>query len=79
MNRPNIVLITTDQHNAEILGCTGNPVVRTPNIDSLAENGTVFTQAFTPYPLCTPARTSIFTGLEPRHQSPPQHKHELPS
>lgn len=67
MNRPNIVLITTDQHNAEILGCTGNPVVRTPNIDSLAENGTVFTHAFTPYPLCTPARTSIFTGLEPRH------------
>lgn len=63
MDKPNVLLITTDQHNAEILGCMGNPVVHTPNIDNLASRGAIFTQAFTPFPVCTPARTSIFTGL----------------
>ena len=63
MGRLNILLISSDQHNAEILGCMGNPVVKTPNIDKLAAEGVVFTQAFTPLPLCTPARTSILTGL----------------
>jgi len=62
MTQPNILLITTDQHNAEILGCAGNPVVRTPNIDRLAAGGMVFDAAFTSCPICTPARTSIFTG-----------------
>ena len=67
MDRPNVVLITTDQHNAEVLGCMGNSVVQTPNIDSLASEGIVFSQAFTPFPICTPARTSIFTGLLARN------------
>lgn len=62
MDRPNVLLITTDQHNAEVLGCAGNPVVQTPHIDALAARGAIFSQAFTTFPLCTPARTSIFTG-----------------
>lgn len=62
MPQPNILLITTDQHNAEILGCAGNPLVRTPYIDRLAERGIMFDSAFTPHPVCTPARTSLFTG-----------------
>jgi len=69
MEKPNVLLLTTDQHNAEMLGCAGNPVVQTPNIDALAKRGVFFAQAFTPFPLCTPARTSIFTGLEPRHHN----------
>ena len=48
MGRLNVLLISSDQHNAEILGCMGNPVVKTPNIDKLAAEGVVFTQAFTP-------------------------------
>ena len=63
MSRPNLLLITSDQHNAEILGCAGDPVVRTPNLDALAAEGTMFSQAFTSFPICTPARTSVFTGL----------------
>ena len=63
MARPNILLITTDQHNADHLGCAGNPVVRTPHIDALAREGAFCSQAFTPLPICTPARTSLFTGL----------------
>jgi arylsulfatase A-like enzyme len=67
VTRPNILLITTDQHNAEILGCAGNPVARTPHIDRLAAEGILFDSAFTPHPVCTPARTSILTGLYARH------------
>jgi arylsulfatase A-like enzyme len=61
--RPNILLITADQHNADVVGCYGNPVVSTPNIDRLAEKGVRFTQTFTPFPVCSPARSSIMTGL----------------
>ena len=71
MPRPNILLITTDQQNAEVLGCAGNPVVRTPNLDRLAERGILFDSAFTPHPICTPARTSIFTGQYAVHHGVP--------
>lgn len=64
--RPNILLITADQHNADILGCYGNPVVQTPNIDRLAD-GVRFTHAFIPFSICSPARTSIMTGQWAHH------------
>lgn len=67
MARPNILLITADQHNADILSCYGNPVVRTPNIDALANRGVRFSQCFTPFPVCSPARTSIMTGMWAHH------------
>lgn len=60
---PNILLITADQHNADVLGCYGNPVVKTPHLDELAQQGTCFSRATTPCPLCTPARSSIFTSV----------------
>ncbi|MBM4087473.1 MAG: hypothetical protein FJ272_21985, partial [Planctomycetes bacterium] len=60
--RMNILLLTTDQHNAEIMGPAGNRVVQTPNLDRMAARGVNFASAFTPFPICTPARTSIFTG-----------------
>jgi len=62
-DRPNILLITADQHNHEILGCYGNSVVKTPHLDKLAEQGVLFSNAYTPRPLCTPARSSIFTSV----------------
>jgi uncharacterized sulfatase len=67
MARPNILLITTDQQNAEIMGCAGNPVVQTPHLDRLAREGVFFAEAYTPHPVCTPARTSIFTGQTAKH------------
>jgi anaerobic selenocysteine-containing dehydrogenase len=45
-NRPNIVLIVSDDHGRETLGCYGNPVIKTPNLDALAANGVRFTNAF---------------------------------
>lgn len=61
----NVIYIVTDQHRRDMLGCYGNPVVKTPNIDALAAAGIRFDNAFTPTAICTPARASLFTGLFP--------------
>jgi len=60
--RPNIVLIVSDDHGADALGCYGNPVVRTPHLDALAADGTLFTQAFCTAPSCSPSRSALLTG-----------------
>ena len=65
--RPNIILIMPDQHRADALGCAGNPVVTSPNIDRLASEGVMFRQAYSQSPLCQPARASLLTGRYP-HQ-----------
>lgn len=65
--RPNIILITTDHLRRDSLACYGNSVIRTPNIDMLARQGTLFTNAYAVCPLCMPSRNSIITGLYP-HQ-----------
>lgn len=62
MARPNILLITTDEHNPRALGYAGDPVIRTPSIDRLAREGMAFHRAYTTQPLCTPARASMWTG-----------------
>ncbi|MHC5034265.1 MAG: sulfatase-like hydrolase/transferase, partial [Planctomycetota bacterium] len=62
--RPNILLITSDQQHWNTLGCV-NPEVKTPNLDRLAAQGTMFTRAYTVNPTCTPARASMITGKYP--------------
>ncbi len=62
---PNILLITADQLRADALGCYGNQVCRTPNLDALAGGGVLFENAFTPNPICVPARAAITTGNYP--------------
>ena len=67
-DKANIILIFTDQHRKDVFGCYGSTVARTPHIDALAAEGTVFDNAYTVYPVCTPARASLQTGLYPcRH------------
>ncbi|MBN1349505.1 sulfatase-like hydrolase/transferase [candidate division KSB1 bacterium] len=61
--KPNILLIHADQHRFDCLGAYGNIDIRTPNIDSLAADGVVFENSFCPYPICTPSRYSLLTGL----------------
>jgi arylsulfatase A-like enzyme len=64
--RPNIVLIMTDQQFAEAMSCRmGDEYIRTPNMDSLAAEGMLFTKAYCANPLCVPSRTSVFTGRYP--------------
>lgn len=61
-NTPNIVLISTDQHRYDALGCAGNEEVLTPEIDRLAEQGTMFERCYATNPMCAPSRASLMTG-----------------
>ena len=63
--KPNVVFILTDNHGPWTLGCYGNPDIRTPNIDRLAKEGTLFTRAFAPNAVCSPTRATLLTGLMP--------------
>jgi arylsulfatase A-like enzyme len=60
--KPNILIIYPDELRADAIGCSGNPVIKTPYFDRLAEEGVRFEKAFTSFPLCTPFRSSLFTG-----------------
>ncbi|HAA74289.1 TPA: hypothetical protein DCE37_04115 [Candidatus Latescibacteria bacterium] len=62
MNRPNILVLMTDQQRFDALSCTGSPEIRTPNLDALAASGVRFSQAVTPTPVCVAARMSFITG-----------------
>lgn len=57
-----LVVILSDEHRADGMGCVGHPFVRTPNLDALAARGTVFSDAYTPSPICVPARAAFATG-----------------
>ena len=59
------MLFVTDDHGAWALGCAGNRELRTPSIDHLAERGVRLANAFTPCPVCSPARASLLTGRLP--------------
>lgn len=62
MSSPNIVLLLADQQKATSLGLYGNPDVKTPVLESLAQRGVVFESYFTPHPFCLPARCILMTG-----------------
>lgn len=63
--KPNFLFFITDQHRADWLGCTGHPVVRTPNIDRIAAEGTLFEDFHVALPVCMPNRASLMTGRMP--------------
>lgn len=62
-NLYNVVLMVSDDHGRESLGCYGNPVVKTPNLDTLAQEGTRFKNAFCTSASCSASRSAILTGL----------------
>ncbi len=68
-NRPNIVFIHAESMDGRKMGCMGHPAMRraTPNLDALAEDGVLFTNAYTNCPVCNPSRASMFTGKYPHH------------
>src|SRR5581483_6091579 len=63
--RPNVVFILTDNQAPWSLGCYGNPDIRTPNIDRLAREGTLFTRCYSSNAVCSPTRATYLTGLLP--------------
>ena len=66
-NKPHIILIMSDQHRGDALGCIGNASVITPHMDALAAEGTLFTNGYSSTPSSTPARSGLLTGLSPWH------------
>lgn len=67
--RPNIILILTDDMGYGDVGCYGGKFVPTPNIDQLAKEGTRFTQFYVASPICSPSRTGLLTGMCPARWS----------
>ena len=64
-DRPNIVLVMTDQQRMDSLACYGNCFTVTPHTSDMAANGMCFDTALTPWPVCTPARATCWTGVYP--------------
>lgn len=68
LEKPNLIFILTDDQRQDSLGCYGNSFIKTPNIDRLASDGTLFEQAFVTSAICTPSRACYFLGqYERRH------------
>lgn len=65
MRKQNILLVLTDQQRFDTIEALGNPVIKTPVLNELVANGTAFTRAYTPCPVCVPARYSMLTGQMP--------------
>jgi len=63
MAQKNVVVIMSDEHDPRMMGCSGHPFVKTPHLDALASRGVRFTNAYTPSPICVPARAAFATGM----------------
>jgi choline-sulfatase len=63
--RPNLVIVMTDQQRMDSLACYGNRFTVTPGTDAMAAAGMCFDTATTPWPVCTPARATLWTGVYP--------------
>jgi len=64
-NRPNVLIITTDQQRVDAASAVGNKWVKTPHLDALASQGVYFTKSYCSYPLCSPSRASLHAGRFP--------------
>ena len=64
--KPNVIILFSDQHNANVFGYQGHPDVKTPNLDAMARQGVVFNRAYCQNAISAPSRMSLFTGLYPR-------------
>ena len=74
--RPNVIVIYSDDQGAIDLNCYGSKDLETPNIDQLAKSGTMFTN-FYASPVCSPSRASLLTGLNPQRAGLPGNASEL--
>ena len=64
---PNLVFIMADQYRGDAIGCIGKEPVKTPCLDKLASEGVLFTNAVSSYPVSSPARAMLMTGMYPIH------------
>lgn len=75
--RLNLLILTNDQHRADALGCTGNPVVKTPVVDRLAGEGVLFENHYVQCPQCVPSRSAMHTGRYPHTNRTPTNLYRL--
>ena len=76
--KPNVLWICTDQQRKDTLGCYGNTLVNTPNLDRLAKMGVRFERAYAQNPVCAPSRASFMTGRYPRTCRVRQNGQDIP-
>ena len=77
--RNNILLIFTDQQRFDTIAAAGNPYIRTPSLDRLTREGTRFSSAYTPSPVCVPARCSMHYGQYPMRTGCYENNYNMPS
>jgi len=65
MKDPNLLFIFTDQQRRDTLGCYGNQLAKTPNLDALATQSSLYERPYVSQPICTPSRSTLLTGLYP--------------
>ncbi len=73
-NNVNVLVVMSDQHKKSASGAYGHKVIKTPTLDALAKDGTLFTNAYTPAPVCAPARAAMQTGMYPYANGAVYHK-----
>jgi len=78
MEKKDIIILMPDQLRWDCLGAYGNKIIKTPNIDKIAEEGVIFKNAYTTSPLCMPARASFVSGLYPHQHGMWENKGSLP-
>ena len=85
--RPNFLVIVSDDQRPDTIAALGNPLIETPNLDQLVRRGTTFTRATCAFPLCVPSRAEILTGASAfqngvpagiEHRYRPHHSGPLP-
>lgn len=79
MNRRNVLLIFTDQQRWDTIAAAGNSTIKTPNLDRLAREGTRFASAYTPSPVCVPARCSMHYGQYPMMTGCFENNYDMPN
>lgn len=77
MPGPNLLYLHSDQHSAAVLGCYGDPLVETPNLDALAAQGVVLDSCYCPSPICVPSRASMLSGRFPYENRVWTNDHQL--
>ena len=76
-NRPNILLLMTDQQRFDTIHAAGYDFMKTPNLDRLVEDGCLYRYAYSPNPICLAARHNLLTGLTARHHRFPDNVHDI--
>jgi Sulfatase len=65
MKPANLLFILSDEHNPRVLGCSGHPMIRTPNLDRLAAKGVRFSDAYCNSPICVPSHAAPIPDASP--------------